>query len=212
MKTDIPSFFPRATIQEDDVLIYLVDTNSSFRSIEFQSFNNMIRNVYPRWKAIRRKVLTNTILPRVAQKTIEFITGVLHNSNVTLVVDESSSKQGAFLNMVLVSENDQQNSPLRCFFWKSIQLQNALSAKVVAKHVIFAIQELKAKEINVVAYASDNCAVMKASEKLIQKQFPGVVRAPCASHMLNNTLKDIIELEAIGGTWRIVHYSLMFYT
>lgn len=165
----------------------------------------MIRNVYPRWKSVRRKALVEKVLPRCARRTIDYIVRTLKNKNVTIVVDESSSKQGAFLNFVLVSTGNDINNPLRFFFWKSIHLKEALNAVSVAEYVITTIHELEAKSIHVVAYASDNCAVMKSSEKIIQKEFPSIRRAPCASHMLNNTFKDIIELEGVNKMWKIVN-------
>ena len=51
---------------------------------------------------------------------------------------------------------------------------------------------------------TDNCSVMKKSEKLLNQLFPYLRRAPCASHMLNNAFKDIIRLESVDAIWSIV--------
>ena len=193
------------------MLLYLIDSNTPFRAIESTTFNSMIRNVYPRWKSVNRKTLVDKVLPRCARRTIEYIIRTLKHKNVTVVVDEFSSKQGAFLNFVLVSTGNDKNNPSRYFFWKRIHLKEALNASSVAEYIVMTIHELEAKSIHVAAYASDSCAVMKSSEKIIQKSFPSIRRAPCASHMLNNTFKDIIELEGVHTLWRIVNHHLLPY-
>ena len=169
----------------------------------------MIRNVYPRWKAVNRKVLVDKVLPRCARRTVDYIVRTLKHKNVTVVVDEFSTKQGVFLNFVLVSMGNDIKHPIRLFFWKSIRLEEALNASSVAEYVVTTIHELESKSIHVAAYACDNCAVMKSSEKCIQESFPSIRRAPCASHMLNNAFKDIIKMEGVNELWKIVYNHLI---
>ena len=110
------------------------------------------------------------------------------------------------MNIVLISEGSTSDSPLRFFFWDCIQLEEALTAKLVCQHVKDAIMKLKDYDIHVVAYATDNCSVMKKSEVLLNQLFPYLRRAPCASHMLNNAFKDIIRLDSVDAIWSIVLY------
>ena len=137
---------------------------------------------------------------------MDYVINSLKGKCVTLAVDEASSKQGAFLSIVLISEGETSDSPLRVFFWDCIQLEEALTAKLVCKHVKDTINKLKDYDIHIVAYATDNCSVMKKSEKLLNKLFPHIERAPCASHMLNNAFKDIIRLESVDAIWSSVEY------
>ena len=123
-----------------------------------------------------------------------------------MTIDEASSKQGSFLNIVLISEGSTSDSPLRFFFWGCIQLEEALTTKLVCQYVKDTIMKLKDYDIHVVAYATDNCSVMKKSEVLLNQLFPYLRRAPCASHMLNNAFKDIIRLESVDAIWSIVLY------
>ena len=151
----------------------------------------------------RKKLATETLL-NCKRKTIDYVINSLRGKCVTLAVDEASSKQGAFLNVVLISEGSTSESPLRFFFWDCIQLEEALTAKLVCEHVQETIRQLKEYDIHVVAYATDNCSVMKKSEVLLNRLFPHLKRAPCASHMLNNAFKDIFRLENVDAIWSIV--------
>ena len=153
-----------------------------------------------------KKLATETLL-NCKRKTINYVINSLKGKCVTMAIHDTSSKQGAFLSIVLISEGSTSDSPLRFFFWDCIQLEEALTAKLVYEHVKETINKLKDYNIHVVSYTMDNCSVMKKSEKLLKKQFPNLKRGLCASHMLNTTFKDIIHLENVDTIWSIVLLS-----
>lgn len=202
----ISHFFRTKQLTDESVLLYFIDSNIPFRSAESLPFMSMMHELNINFRCPSRKKLATETLRNCTRKTVDYVINSLRGKCVTLTIDEASSKQGSFLNIVLISEGSTSDSPLRFFFWDCIQLEEALTAKLVCQYVKDTIMKLKDYDIHVVAYATDNCSVMKKSEVLLNQLFPYLRRAPCASHMLNNAFKDIIRLDSVDAIWSIVLY------
>ena len=95
------------------------------------------------------------------------------------------------------------------FFWKTVSIQE-YTAIAYAKEIAKVVKELEDEGIKVSSYASDNCSTMIATESLLHSLCgKPVTRIPCASHMLNNVLKELIKtVPEISSVWNQVHYLI----
>ena len=85
--------------------------------------------------------------------------------------------------------------------------------KTIANLIFMKISELKKYNIKVVSYATDNCAVMKATERILQELCNyDICRISCGSHVFNGIFKELLSFDVVNMTWKnVLRYLLSTY-
>ena len=144
-------------------------------------------------------------------KMRKLVVNQLYGLEVCLIVDEMTNSIGSYLNFLMAcysSTGGRDLSPtMGTFFWRTVSIQE-YTAIAYAKEIAKVVKELEDEGMKVSSYASDNCITMIATESLLHSLCgKPVTRIPCASHMLNNVLKELIKtVPEISSVWNQVHY------
>ena len=182
---------PLSTASSDLFSDFLSDLNSSWRK--------------PSYKKIKE------VQHSVAMKMRKLVVNQLYGLEVCLIVDEMTNSIGSYLNFLMAcysSTGGRDLSPtMGTYFWRTVSIQE-YTAIVYAKEIAKVVKELEDEGMKVSSYASDNCITMIATESLLHSLCgKPVTRIPCASHMLNNVLKELIKtVPEISSVWNQVHY------
>lgn len=182
---------PLSTASSDQLSDFLSDLNASWRK--------------PSYKKIKE------VQHSVAMKMRKLVVNQLYGLEVCLIVDEMTNSIGSYLNFLMAcysSTGGRDLSPtMGTFFWRTVSIQE-YTAIVYAKEIAKVVKELEDEGMKVSSYASDNCITMIATESLLHSLCgKPVTRIPCASHMLNNVLKELIKtVPEISSVWNQVHY------
>lgn len=182
---------PLSTASSDLFSDFLSDLNSSWRK--------------PSYKKIKE------VQHSVAMKMRKLVVNQLYGLEVCLIVDEMTNSIGSYLNFLMAcysSTGGRDLSPtMGTYFWRTVSIQE-YTAIAYAKEIAKVVKELEDEGMKVSSYASDNCSTMIATESLLHSLCgKPVTRIPCASHMLNNVLKELIKtVPEISSVWNQVHY------
>ena len=182
---------PLSTASSDLFSDFLSDLNSSWRK--------------PSYKKIKE------VQHSVAMKMRKLVVNQLYGLEVCLIVDEMTNSMGSYLNFLMACYSPTGGRDLSpamgTYFWRTVSIQE-YTAIVYAKEIAKVVKELEDEGMKVSSYVSDNCSTMIATESLLHSLCgKPVTRIPCASHMLNNVLKELIKtVPEISSVWNQVHY------
>lgn len=158
----------------------------------------------PGFRRVSSTTLCNKLLPRTAKKVMDFVVNQLMGCKVTLVVDEMRKNHCSFYNFVLAADSDIDMRGVNVFFWDSISMETGTSSDV-GKAIADQVNALTKLGLDVVAYATDNCSVMRGTEDFVKAHCGrSIPRIPCVSHYLNGILKKMLKQEPLKTLWNNV--------
>ena len=202
----ITSFFDRVRVSELDFVLAFVGASWSFNSIQHpyvQSFlsNLGVRNIPSAYKLKR-------YTSKVSSMTRDYVKNQLNGRNVCLIIDEGSFYSIPYYNFLICAYIPECIiNPKRIYFWDSI-VNNDGTSEGIAECIKSVINDLEQYNIHVKTYATDNCNAMRGTEDILKGVIDGISRVPCASHILNNILKDLFNEEYIKGIWDKVFFVM----
>lgn len=146
----------------------------------------------------------------------KLVVNQLYGLEVCLIVDEMTNSMGSYLNFLMACYSPTGGRDLSpamgTYFWRTVSIQE-YTAIAYAKEIAKVVKELEDEGMKVSSYASDNCSTMIATESLLHSLCgKPVTRIPCASHMLNNVLKELIKTvpkSAVYGIKYIISHIMI---
>ena len=182
--------------------------NLPFSIVESKYFNKYVKRYNHNWETVSRKKLSSEIIPRTAMKIKDFVINQLYGKEVCLAVDECTKFQKSFYSFLIYppSEKGIVN------FWDIVN-STATKSTDIANLFFMIISELKKYNIKVISYATDNCAVMKATERILQELCNyDICRISCGSHVFNGIFKELLSFDVVNMIWKnVLRYLLSTY-
>lgn len=195
----ITCFFDRLRVSELDFVLAFVGASWSFNSIQHPYAQSLLSNLgaskIP--SAYKLKKYTS----KVSSMTRDYVRNQLNGRNICLIIDEGSFFGTPHYNFLICAYIPEcVINPKRVYFWDSIANRDGTS-EGIAECIKSVIIDLEKYNIHVKTYATDNCNAMRGTEEILKGVMNGIVRVPCASHILNNILKDLFDEEYIKEIW-----------
>lgn len=155
-----------------------------------------------KWDVVSDTTLREVYLPKTVLLFRRYITSKLNGNTGCLIVDEMSKYNRSYYSF-MISTADSEN---RVYFWKLVE-NSASTGNEIATLILSVINELEQFGIKIVSYASDNCYVMRSTEKILNSCGRCIKRIPCGAHILNGVFKDFINSNKIKPIWDKVSLS-----
>ena len=188
------------------ILLFHVERDAPLYWIGDPYYNAIFRDFDKSWTGVSTTKFSTILIPEVAKAIKDYVKKKLKGCFVSIIVDEMKNKSGSYINFVLATRKDEDTPVL--FFW-DCKRSSGGKATDIASYISQEIYSLEECGIHCISYVSDNCNAMRATEKVLN-QFTQehIHRIPCASHVLNNILKDFIKrVEVINTVWTQVCIS-----
>ncbi len=144
--------------------------------------------------AILSAASTRTAITSHSVKLQDDLVATLKSSNLPVSLQSdgwTNVNRSKVTNIMLLSKGD-------AYYWTSIvNAESSNTADWVVERVEKVIEDLLSKGLKVVAYAVDNENLSLAVVKQLQVKFPWLLHIPCAAHILNLTVGDILSIPSL---------------
>ena len=197
-------YVKRTATSNDDLVLFASNANLSLSLLDSPWWRIFMESCAPEFRRVSSTTFCNKLLPHTAKKVMDFVVNQLMGCKVTLVVDEMRKNHCSFYNFVLAADSDIDMRGVNVFFWDSISMETGTSSDV-GKAIADQVNALTKLGLDVVAYATDNCSVMRGTEDFVKAHCGrSIPRIPCVSHYLNGILKKMLKQEPLKTLWNNV--------
>lgn len=147
----------------------------------------------------KARTVSGVLLDKAYDKTFETLQDVLQNSSeLGIISDGWTNIRGDHIVNFLVKAPGKPS-----MYYKSIDTSGIYQdAEAVAAAHTEVLEELGAEKFSSVV--NDNAPVMKASQKIIESNLPGISTFGCAAHAMNLLVKNMLEPYSGGNISQFV--------
>ena len=148
------------------------------------------------YKHISREQLVNTqasVALLTKSKVAAKLSENFESSSITLAIDGWSKRRTKYLNCLLLKAG-------RAFYWESFPNKYKKQDGIfIHSKLSPLIKELIDKQINVIAVVCDNESANGKALRLLMKDYDFLVHVPCAAHVIQLIVRDLLENEHAGS-------------